>query len=301
MQAFSVSKIKGQNLAFPLLLLCGVMFSMRIVTNKLVLDAGMQPVQLGIFGNFASALILLPLLIYRGEKVPMGKQHIALYLSLGLVSFALPSLLSFYVVTRVGAGYTASVFCLSPMLTMLLASIFGMERLFIKRVIAILVALIAVTVLLQQQFALIHFDQHLWVLVGLTIPLCAAIGNIIRSAFWPQGSSPISFSFATLIASSLMLIPVAPIIEMPSTWQFFSGHIIVLFALGAAISCLSFVLNYRLQALAGPVFFSQVGSVGTGFGIFFGALLFGEGVTFAMVAALIVIVIASQKAKAQSS
>lgn len=289
---------KSSSGAFALLIICGFLFAVKIAISKLALDAGMQPLQLGILGNFASALFLLPILILRKERIAFERQHNALYIALGLISFTLPTVISFLVVTKVGAGYTASVYSLSPLITMSLAAIFGLERLFLRRVIALLLALGCVSVLLRQQYALVDFSQHVWILIGLIIPLCAASGNIIRSAFWPKGSSALSFSFATLITSAAMMMPLTLFFEDASSWQFSGYELLNYFWLFSVISSLSFVLNYRLQAMAGPVFFSQIGSLATGFGVFLGAVLFGESVTILMILALFGIVICSNAARA---
>ena len=283
--------------AFPLLILCGALFALKIILSKAALQAGMQVLQLGILGNLLAAACLLPLVLYRREVIAFGRQHMALYVALGLVTFALPTIISNLVVTRVGAGYTASVYCLSPLMTMGLAAIFGLEKLFLRRVIAIIFVLTCVVILLQQQFLLIQFDQRIWILIGLSIPICAASGNIIRSAFWPKGMSPLGFSFVTLIISALMMIPLLPLMEDVSTWRFFERDTLLALIGFAAVTSLSFVYNFKLQALAGAVFFSQVGSVGTGFGVLMGALFFDETVTLIMVIALIGIVVGSQAAK----
>lgn len=46
-----------------------------------------------------------------------------------------------------------------------------------------------------------------------------------------------------------------------------------------AVSAISYVLNFQLQKIAGPVVFSQIGYWGTGFGVLLAALLFGDVLT----------------------
>lgn len=58
-----------RRIAFPLLILCGTLFPLKIVLTKLAIQSGLQVVQLGILGNLAAAALLLPLLIYRRETV----------------------------------------------------------------------------------------------------------------------------------------------------------------------------------------------------------------------------------------
>lgn len=220
---------------------------------------------------------------------------------LGFITFAIPTVIANIVVTRVGAGYATSVYCLSPVMTMVLAAIFGIERLAMRRSLAIFFVLICVIILLQQQFLLIDFDQQIWIVIGLSLPFFAAVANVFRSAFWPEGMSPLSFSFATLVISSIMMLPLLGVMEDASSWSFFTPEIIYTFVAFALITSLSFSCNFYLQAIAGAVYSSQIGSIGTGVGILMGTVFLGESVTIVMIMALAGMVIGSQAAKARPS
>ena len=115
-----------------------------------------------------------------------------------------------------------------------------------------------------------------WVLLGLTVPLAAASGNIIRTAFWPSGASPLSFATATLLISSVLLALVGPLIESPATWSISGEGQVFWLVVLIGVSALSYLLNYTFQKIAGPVMFSQIGYWGTGFGVILAAMLFGD-------------------------
>lgn len=103
-------------LASPILLLglCGFLFASRIMMSKTALSAGLQPFQLGVFANWGAGLCLLPVLASTRQRIPMAPEHLVLYAVLGIVSFAVPTTLSYFVVERVGPAYTSIVYCLSP-------------------------------------------------------------------------------------------------------------------------------------------------------------------------------------------
>jgi drug/metabolite transporter (DMT)-like permease len=133
--------------------------------------------------------------------------------------------------------------------------------------------------LVQQQVLQIDIGQPVWVAVGLAIPVCAAVGNIIRSAWWPKGTSALAFSCGASLSSSVMVALMAPVFETPLIWRFADPAILSwLMGLGA-MSALSQVMNFRLQQIAGPVVFSQIGYWGTGFGVLLAAILFGDVLT----------------------
>jgi drug/metabolite transporter (DMT)-like permease len=155
----------------------------------------------------------------------------------------------------------------------------GIERMFLRRFIGIVIGFTGMIALVQQQVLQIDIGQPIWVAVGLAIPVCAAAGNIIRSAWWPKGTSALAFSCGASLSSSVMVALMAPVFETPLGWRFDDPALLSwLIGLGA-MSALSQVMNFRLQQIAGPVVFSQIGYWGTGFGVLLAAVLFGDVLT----------------------
>jgi len=275
----AVPLTRASESALGLLGLCGFLFAGRIMLNKVALDAGIQPFQLGVFSDLGAGLFLLPLLAASRQRIPTAPEHLALYLVLGLVSFAVPSVLSNFVVQKVGPAYTSIVYCLSPLLTMSFAAGLGIERMFLRRFKGIVIGFTGMVALVQQQILQIDIGQPVWVAVGLAIPVCAAAGNIIRSAWWPKGTSALAFSCGASLTSSVMVALMAPIFEAPGGWRFNDPTILSWLVGLGAMSALSQVMNFRLQQIAGPVVFSQIGYWGTGFGVLLAAILFDDVLT----------------------
>jgi len=279
----SHSQIRNQSAhaLLPLLLLgsCGFVFASKIMVSKAALDAGADPFQLGVVGNLGAGLLLSVWLLARREAISLQRRDVALYLALGIVSVALPTVLSFFVVERIGPAYTATVYSLSPVLTMSFAAGFGIERMTVQRSAGIAIGLLGMLALVQQQLVAIDFGQIAWVVIGLLIPTCAALGNIIRSALWPKEASALAFACATLFTSSLVMAALSLVLASPSKWRFDEPAIAFWLGGFVIISALSYVLNFRLQGIAGPVVFSQIGYWGTGFGVVLAAVLFGDVLT----------------------
>lgn len=265
--------------AFALLALCGFLFASRIMVAKAALGVGAHPFQLGVVGNAGAGLCLLPWLLASGQAIPLGRRSLILYGVLGVVSVAIPTVLSHVVVQKVGPAYAATVYALSPLLTMSFAAGLGVERMFPRRFAGILLGFVGMVTLVQQELAHLDLGQPLWVMIGLAVPACAALGNIIRSACWPAGSSALAFSCGTLFTSSLAVAVLAPVFDAPGEWRFADPPLLAWLLVLIAVSALSYVLNFRLQQIGGPVVFSQIGYWGTGFGVLLAAVLFGDVLT----------------------
>lgn len=265
-----------QSLPFILLIACSFLLAVKVMVAQAAISSGLKPFQLAILGNAGAALVLLAFARATGQAISWQRRHLALYLILGLIGFAVPTVISFMIVDRVGPAYVSSLYALSPVLTMSLASLFGLERLSLRRTCGILIGFSGMLALVFQKIAGVDLSASFWVLMGLSIPLAAAAGNIIRTAFWPGGASPLSFATATLLISSLLLAVTGPWVEAPATWRFGGDWQIFWLVVLIGTSALSHLMNYIFQKIAGPVVFSQIGYWGTGFGVMLAALLFGD-------------------------
>ena len=259
-----------------LLFTCSLLLAGKIMIARAAIDSGLQPMQLAIIGNLGAALVLFALVRASGQRIPTGREHLVLYVVLGAISFAIPTVVAYSVVGPVGPAYVSSVYSLSPILTMALAAGFGIERLSWRRTAGILFGFAGMIALVRHQLVSVDLDATFWVVLGLSIPLAAAVGNVVRTAWWPKDSSALAFSCATLFTSVALLALVGPLIEDVRTWRLggwdmtrWTGAMIV-------VSAVSYVANYAFQKLAGPVVFSQIGYWGTGFGVVLAALLFGD-------------------------
>ena len=266
-------------LPLPLLASCGFMFAVKIMVSKVALDAGADPFQLGVIGNLGAGILLSVWLVARREGISLDLHSLAIYLTLGIISVALPTVLSFFVIDRVGPAYTATVYSLSPLLTMSFAAGFGIERMTIPRSAGIAIGFLGMVALVQQQLASIDLAQPAWVAIGLLVPACAALGNIIRSAFWPKRASVLAFACATLITSSLVMAALSLVLATPSQWRFGDPRLTTAVGGFILVSASSYVLNFRLQSVAGPVVFSPIGDWGTGVGVLLAAALFSDVLT----------------------
>lgn len=273
-----------------LLVVSSFLFASKIMVAKAAISSGVQPFQLGFSANLGAGMLLLVWVFASGQTIPFGIRHLVLYLVLGIVSFAVPTVLSYVVIDRVGPAYTSTVYSLSPILTMTFAAGFGIERMFLRRFTGVLIGFVGMVTLVQQQFASLEVGATFWVLLGLAIPAFVAIGNIIRTRYWPKNTSALAFSCATLITSSLLVALLAPMFETPTDWEFGTTGALLWIAVLIGVSALSYVSNFRLQKIAGPVVFSQIGYWGTGFGVVLAALLFGDILTITAMIGLVAIV-----------
>jgi drug/metabolite transporter (DMT)-like permease len=220
-------------------------------------------------------VVLLPTQLTRRGILLPSIAELRYALVSAVVSFVVPNLLLFTVIPEVGAGYTGLMFALSPVFTLLLAALLRMKTPGRLGLLGIATGLAgAVLVSLSRGAAAAGPEAH-WLLAAATIPLALASGNVYRSRYWPEGSSPDALAFwghvyATAIFLVVMLTKEGgiPLAELHGT----KG----LIAIQMLLSGLNFPLFYRLQRDGGPVLLSQIGYVAAAVSLVTATVVVGE-------------------------
>ncbi|MGB3312907.1 MAG: EamA family transporter [Albidovulum sp.] len=88
------------------------------------------------------------------------------------------------------------------------------------------------------------------------------MGNIFRTRFWPAGEAPVTLAALSVLIGAGLVLPMALHSEggrLAVLWA--DREIMVLILTGSVVVATQYVLQFRLQALAGPVYMSQIGGV----------------------------------------
>ncbi len=168
--------LERQQIVLPLLLLvvCSFLLASKVMVAKAAIFSGLMPFQLATLGNVGAAVVLLALARLTRQAISWQRRHLAHYVVLGTNSFAVPTVVAYMILDPVGPAYVWLLYALSPVLTMTLAAIVGLERLTPGRTVGILSGFAGMVALVQQRIVGIDFSATGWVFLGLTIPLAAA-------------------------------------------------------------------------------------------------------------------------------
>jgi drug/metabolite transporter (DMT)-like permease len=258
----------------PLLLLVTVGSLLGLTANivKLALQAGWPALAFLCCSALGSGLVLLALAAATGNRPGLGRQALAYYLWSGLLSIALPNALFFLAIPHVGAAFVALCLAFPPLATYLLALLFRMERPRAVRAAGVATGLLGALVLAFGRSGG-GSAASFWAAVALAGPLVIAAGNIYRTLRWPDGASALSLAPGMLLGGAALLVPFlllpgsAPPLGQPAT---------MLLLAQVAVFSATYALYFILQKIAGPVYLSQIGSVGAVVGASLAVLALGE-------------------------
>ena len=271
--------------AVPLAALLATGIFLGVSTNlaKLAGEAGLNPLAFLAWSVLGATIVLVTAGVARDRLPSINARTIEYSLIAGLVSLAAPNLLSFAAVPRIGAGFVALSIAFPPLFTYLGALALGMGRFQATRALGIALALSGALVLAVRQLAEPDIEAF-WVAVTLAALILLAIGNIYRTARWPEGAGSDELAPGMLAASALVLLAVEAI-----TGTFADGATrlslavptdsaapaLLILAQTATFSCM-YLLYFVLQKHGGPVYFSLLGSVAAVVGVPIAVFVLGE-------------------------
>ena len=261
-------------LAMLLVGACG--YSMTFSLNRIVITEGI-PVFPFVFwqGVVAGAVALIAGLAV-GQRPSLKGAYVRFYFIFGFIGIALPYTLLALAAPRVPAGAVALTLTLSPILTYAFSVLFRLDRVHLLRVAGIVLGLVGILVVLAPGTTLPEPGMAPWLLMAFGAPVCYAFGTVTVVLLRPAGSKPIPLTCGIAVASAVMMLPVMAAADQ---WWLFDGTMTdgdwALLGAGA-ITAGFFVMGLEIIRMAGPVFFSTNGYIGTVAGLCWAALYFGE-------------------------
>ena len=258
-----------------LLLVTGTLIGVNFPLGKLAGQAGVAPALWALLISLGASTVLLPVLVWRGE-LRWPSRPVARYAVISaLISFVGPNLLLYSVIPHTGAGYTGLMFALSPVFTVLFATLFRLGTPGRLGMLGIGVGLTGAAVVSLTRGAAPDAPALPWLLAAVLIPVGLAAGNVYRTLDWPADAPPnvlafwghafASGVFVALLFAQHGTVPVAtlrPVVPAALAQMLVAG--------------MTFPVFFRLQRHGGPVLLSQIGYVAAAVGMIVATAFLGE-------------------------
>jgi drug/metabolite transporter (DMT)-like permease len=242
-----------------------------------------------VLGRMAfGTLGLVAILRLRGVAVLVPRQQWGRFLVIGLLNTALPFTMFAWAETRITSGTAAILNGTMPMFTALMAGlVFRTESITVRKLAGVACGIVGVAVLVGPQ-ALRGQD-----LLGQAACLVAALSYGIANPYAQRirGLSPASMAVAQLTAGTLVILPLALIVERP--WTLPSPSLGAWGAMvGIAVICtsLAYLVFFDLLARAGASNLSLVTLLVPVSALALGAAVLGETVSVAAICGLALII-----------
>ena len=261
--------------AFVLLAINGSLLALMLPLARVVTNDGLSPVAYAFWQTLGAGLVLV-LLSWRHLRLRINSRILRYCLISGATGVALPNALAFFVVGKVGPGFTSTLYAFPPIFTLVFALFLHLESPSFRRMAGIALACLGCFWIVWSQVDVIAAATLHWYLVGLAVPVSIAVGNVYRTLAWPKGFAPVALAAGMMLGASawlLLIINVKGIVLIPNTVRFDTYGMV---GLQMGLTALTYLGVFELQKRSNPVFLSQMGCIAALVGLMIGMLYFEE-------------------------
>lgn len=291
------------NSSLGLLIVTGALLGLTLPFGKIATGAGVPPILWPFVISCGAGGVLFLVLLVRRQTIALTPHRLRYFLIAALISYAIPNFLLFSAIPHLGAGYAGIMYTLSPIVTLILSILLGVRRPNALGIAGIVVGFIGAVMVATTRGVADRPADIFWVVIGLLMPVCLALGNVYRTYDWPKDTGPIELAAGSHLATAAMLL--LAVLGLGQVGSFATlGGVPWLVLLQAASAAAMFAFYFRLQAVGGPVYLSQIGYVAAAIGLGAGVLFLDEHyrlLTWLGAAIIVVGVIMTTKAQNQGA
>jgi len=245
------------------------------VIAGLAIRSGWHPIAFLLWSALGGGLALVAVACAAAERLKLSAALLRYGLLSGLLSFALPNMLSFVSIPHVGAGFVSLCLAFPPLLTYGLALPLGLDRFSTTGAAGMTLGLGGAALLAASRPGGVD-GGWIWTGLALTAPVIVATGNIYRTVDWPKNASPRLLAPIMLLAAAAIIGVYAVCAHVPLDPETWNESASALLAAQMTVIAATYPLFFTLQKHSGPVGVSQIGWIAAGAGKLLAVAFLGE-------------------------
>jgi drug/metabolite transporter (DMT)-like permease len=241
----------------------------------------LPPLTLVLLRVVLAAVTLNVILILRGTPLPRDARVWTAFFGMGLLNNAIPFTLIAWGQSHIASGVASILNATTPLFAVIAAHFLTADEKMTPNRIGGVVAGFAGVVLMIGPSALAGATVNVWAHAAvLGAAACYSLAGIFGRRFKAMGVEPLATATGQVTASSLLLLPVAALVDRP--WQLaMPGGAVWLSVAGLALlsTALGYLLFFRILSKAGATNIALVTFLIPVSAILLGALFLGEQLT----------------------
>jgi len=262
--------------AMFLLVIAAVFFGGIFPVNRLAAEAGWPAMGFTLIPAVAAGIVLLALNTMLVGRLPVSPRALLADVVIGGLVIGLPVGILVHVADHLPASTVTLVLCLSPILTLVIATLAGSEKFDLRVLLGMLLGTGGIILIVSPESGILGAGDAYWFLLALLTPVMFALAN--NCAVWlrPPASAAVSMAAGTLLGGAAVAAVVALIVS-PHIWpaQMTAAQVIPA-TLSTLINVVFFWLFFKLVAAIGPARFSFFNYLAVAAGILWSMLVFRE-------------------------
>lgn len=280
-------------LSLTLLLLLGFIWGTGYSIARFATTHGVPPLGYSFWQSIGPALFIgLLAFTHKPSQLQTSKPHLHYYFICGLTGIVIPNTNMYFAAPHLPAGLLAVIVNTVPIFAYLIALLTRVESFNLLRLLGVSAAVSGLMLIVLPTTSLPSPHMIPWVLSTLITPLSFAYCAVHIARFRPPQGDSLSLAAGTLIASSIIILPLVLF-----SHHFYALHfplttpdLVIL--LEIVLSSLGYILLFQLIRIAGPVYYSLVDTIVALTGLAWGHFIFREELNQWTTAAVLLILMA---------
>jgi drug/metabolite transporter (DMT)-like permease len=259
-----------------LLLLAAVIYGAVFPVNRFAAEAGWQPLSFAFQQALLAGLVLAIAGALGGIRPALSRKHLGAYVAIGGLVVGLPMGLLVAAANHLDASVVTLVLCLSPIFTLFIGAMLGIETVSRNMLIGMLLGIIGIAVIVIPQSAVLRQGTWGWFLLSLGAPVMFATANNLAKYLRPPATHSLAMASGTLFGAALvslivLLLSGERMILPPSNpaqlWPL---------AAAVTINAAFYVLFFETIRIMGPARFSFFNYLAVAAGVLWSMAVFRE-------------------------
>ena len=259
-----------------LLLLAAVIYGAIFPVNRFAAEAGWQPLSFAFQQALFAGLGLAIAGAIGGIRPALSGKHLGAYVAIGGLAVGLPMGLLVAAANHLDASVVTLVLCLSPILTLFIGAMLGIETVSRNMLIGMLLGIIGIAVIVIPQSAVLRQGTWGWFLLSLGAPVMFATANNLAKYLRPPATDSLAMASGTLFGAALVSLIV--LLLFGERMILPPSNPAQLWPLAAAvtINAAFYVLFFETIRIMGPARFSFFNYLAVAAGVLWSMAVFRE-------------------------
>ncbi len=249
----------------------GATFSLALIATA----QGAHPLALSAWQVVLTAAFFLAAFLFSRFTL-FNLKHLGHYLVLALVGITAPNLFYYNAAPHLSAGILAITISTVPLFTYAIMLVLRFESIVLRRMVGILLGMIAILLLVVPDHGFSNDDANLWILLVIVCALLYAVENVYIGRGVAPSIDIRELLFGSNLVAALIQFPLAMYLGVDEPWRWLAsdaGLAVTGIALGSGFAYAMFFYTIKT---AGPVFASQCAYAVTISGVIWGIIVFSE-------------------------
>lgn len=257
-----------------LLLTTGLLLGLYFPVGKLAHGAGFDPMLWALVISLGPGVLIAIASLVLGS-FSLKAPHILFGFISGLLAYVVPNAVGFSALPHVGSGFMSLMYAFSPLVTAGLSMAAGVRPPNGRLLAGVAFGFAGAFLIALSRNGLQMEGGGHWFWLAFLVPISLGLGNVYRTAYWPEGMAPLQMAAITNLVAA---VPLAILLMLWGQEGAVTQALQTpgLLLLQIALSSAMFVVFFRLQWVGGPTYLSQIGYVAAAVGLLLGVVFLGE-------------------------